>query len=129
MTTADFASRIVGLFVFTFVGARVGFEYADSLTLPADATSVIFGLVGSLTGLILTPWLTVRPLRFADRTIREMSVDVFFMTIFGAGIGLSLAKDIANALGAMLYVKQTKPKTIFAFRIPQGGSYAYHMDR
>jgi uncharacterized protein YacL len=98
MTTADFASRIIGLFVFTFVGARFGFEYADSLTLPADATSVIFGLIGSLVGLILTPWFTVRPLRFTDRTIREMSVDVFFMTLFGAGVGLSLGLLMAYPL-------------------------------
>ena len=94
----DFISRIIGLFVFTIVGARLGLASADSLALPPDATSVIFGLVGSLFGLIITPWITVRPLRFADRTIREMPVDVFFMTLIGALIGLGLGLLMAYPL-------------------------------
>jgi uncharacterized protein YacL len=95
---ADFISRIIGLVVFTVVGARLGLESADSLALPPDATSVIFGLVGSLFGLIITPWITVRPLQFADRTIRQMPVDVFFMTLIGALIGLGLALLMAYPL-------------------------------
>ena len=45
MSTADFASRIIGLFVFTVLGARLGFDNAETLQLPADASSVIFGLI------------------------------------------------------------------------------------
>ena len=75
MFTVDFLFRIIGMFVFTIVGARLGLEAADPLALPADVTSVMFGLTGSLFGLILTPWFTIRPLRVADRIIREMPVD------------------------------------------------------
>ena len=92
MSAVDFLSRIIGLFVFTFIGGRLGVEAAEPLALPPDATSVIFGLVGSLIGLILTPWITVRPIQAINHTIKEMAPEVFFMAVLGAitGLGLSL---------------------------------------
>lgn len=98
MITSDFISRIIGMFVFTIVGARIGLETADPLSLPADVTAVIFGLLGTLVGLILTPWFTVRPLRHANGIIRGMPVDVFFMTLVGAVVGLSLGLLMAYPL-------------------------------
>ncbi|MCK5615462.1 sensor histidine kinase, partial [Candidatus Pacearchaeota archaeon] len=40
----------------------------------------------------------------------------------GAGIGLALAKQIAGAMDAGLYVKSREPKTIFAFELKLRGS-------
>ena len=61
--TPDFVSRIVGTVIFALLGARLGADSAAALGLPVEVTSVIFALVGVLIGLILTPWLTIRPLR------------------------------------------------------------------
>ena len=61
--SAEFASRILGMVIFALVGARIGVDTADVLALPELATSLIFSLVGILFGLIMTPWITVRPLR------------------------------------------------------------------
>jgi uncharacterized protein YacL len=91
MGAADFLSRIIGLFVFTFVGARLGADASPALDMPADATSLIFALVGALVGLILTPWITVRPVRALSHAVKEMPIEVFFMTLIGAFIGLLLA--------------------------------------
>ncbi len=101
MTTADFLSRIIGLFVFTFIGARLGLEAAEPLALPADATSLIFGLVGALVGLIITPWITVRPVQFADQSIKEMPVETFIMMLVGLVVGLSVALLMAYPLSLL----------------------------
>lgn len=101
MATADFISRIIGLFVFTFVGARLGLEAAAPLSLPSDATALIFGLVGSLFGLILTPWIVVRPIRFLNLTINEIPVEAFLMTILGAFVGLGIGLLLAYPLSQL----------------------------
>ncbi len=101
MATIDFISRIVGLFIFTFVGARFGVDAAETISLPADASATIFGLVGALFGLTLTPWLTIRPLAAINRTIREMPVEAFIMALIGAFIGLGIALLLAYPLSLL----------------------------
>jgi uncharacterized protein YacL len=101
MITADFISRIVGLFVFMLAGARLGVEAAGPLGLPADATSLILALTGALVGLILTPWITTRPARAINRSIAEMPVEVLFMALIGAFIGLGLALLLAYPLSLL----------------------------
>ncbi len=101
MATIDFISRIIGLFVFTILGARFGSDSAPSLELPADAGAVIFGLVGALVGLILTPWLTVRPVQAVNKTIREMPIHVFFIAMLGAFVGLGMGLMVAYPLSLL----------------------------
>ncbi|MFW5690989.1 MAG: PIN/TRAM domain-containing protein [Chloroflexota bacterium] len=101
MATVDFISRVIGLFVFTFLGARLGVDAADTIALPADASATIFGLVGALFGLTLTPWLTVRPLAAVNRTIREMPVETFLMALLGAVVGLGIALLLAYPLSLL----------------------------
>jgi len=101
MTTVDFMSRIVGMFFFTLLGARFGADSAADIALPGDAAAVIFGLVGSLSGLILTPWITVRPLRAVNKSIKTMPVEIFLMTIIGATVGLGLALIMAYPLSLL----------------------------
>ncbi len=88
----EFAFRLIGMVIFALLGARLGVETAASLGLPEDAiaTSVIFSLTGVLFGLILTPWLTIRPVRFASKIINEMPIDTLFMALVGLLIGLGM---------------------------------------
>lgn len=101
MASVDFLSRIVGMFVFILIGARLGLDAADPLALPPDVTSSIFGLVGALFGLIITPWITVRPLNHANKSIREMPVEVFFITLVGGFIGVTLALLMAYPMSQL----------------------------
>ena len=101
MGTVDFVSRIVGLFVFTFIGASLGVEAAEPLGLPSDATSLIFGLVGALFGLVLTPWLSVRPVQMINQAITELPAESFLTMLFGGFVGLLLALLFAYPLSLL----------------------------
>src|SRR5262245_46637300 len=89
--SVDFASRLLGMVIFALVGARMGVDSASTLGLPPLATSFIFALVGILFGLIITPYITVRPLRTASRLFNEMPMEVLFTGFIGLVIGLGLA--------------------------------------
>ncbi|MCC6801495.1 MAG: TRAM domain-containing protein [Anaerolineae bacterium] len=97
----EFLSRIIGMVLFALAGARLGVLAAAALDLPELGVSFIFGLVGVLFGLILTPWLTVRPLRWLSRLVREMPVEVMFTTLFGLVLGLLVALLAAYPLSLL----------------------------
>lgn len=91
MISIDFVSRIIGMVVFSLFGARLGVNASSLLGLPEEAAWFLFALVGFLFGLILTPYLTVRPVRAISQTIKELPIEVLFMALIGMGIGLSIA--------------------------------------
>ncbi|MDX1991857.1 MAG: PIN domain nuclease [bacterium] len=101
MITADFVSRIIGMVVFAFAGARLGVDAAGPLGLPEEATWFLFALVGFLFGLIITPYLTVRPVRAISQNIKEMPIEVLFMALIGASIGLTIALLMAYPLSLL----------------------------
>ncbi|HVU13424.1 MAG TPA: PIN domain-containing protein [Phototrophicaceae bacterium] len=87
--------------IFALVGARLGVGAASALGLPDLGVSFIFSLVGILFGLIMTPWITVRPLRALRRLINEMPVEVLFTTLIGLLIGLLIALLAAYPLSLL----------------------------
>jgi uncharacterized protein YacL len=99
--TTDFMSRMAGLVVFLFLGIRFGLDSAGYLGLPPEYTAFIFGLVGVLFGLIITPYITVRPIRAIRRSINEWPVELLLMSIVGALIGLTLALLAAYPLSLL----------------------------
>ena len=62
--SVEFVLRLVGMVLFSIVGVFVGAAFASLADAPRDSYAVIFGLIGALTGLILTPYLTTRPARY-----------------------------------------------------------------
>jgi uncharacterized protein YacL len=91
----DFAARVIGMFVFALLGSRLGLDWADPLGLPDFALSVLFGLVGALFGLVMTPIVTTRPIRQVRRIITELPIEVLFTSILGLLIGLLLGLLLA----------------------------------
>lgn len=87
----EFVLRLVGMTVFAGLGASVGTELADSMNLPTEANALLFLLVGALTGLIATPWITTRPARAARRAIVETSAETLVTSLVGLLFGLILA--------------------------------------
>jgi uncharacterized protein YacL len=96
--TADFVSRLVGTIIFGLLGARLGVDAAPVVDLPAEVSVLIMSLVGVLVGLILTPWITIRPLRAIRRAVNEMPVEVLITGVIGLFLGLGIALLLAYPL-------------------------------
>lgn len=100
--SADFLSRLLGTVLFALVGARLGSDLPQSVTgLPGDVSAVILALVGMLAGLILTPWITIRPWRVVRQIVNEMPVEVLFMSLTGLALGLGIALLLAYPLSLL----------------------------
>jgi len=99
--SSDFAFRLIGMVVFALIGARIGLGAETALGLPAQATTFIFSLVGILFGLILTPWITYRPIRFISKTINENPIDALFMAVVGLLVGLLIGLLLAYPLSLL----------------------------
>lgn len=99
--SSDFIARLIGMVVFGLVGARLGVNTAPVLQLSEIAVSTLFALVGTLFGLVMTPWLTTRPVRSVNRFINQMPVEVMFTTFIGLFIGLLIGLLGAYPLSLM----------------------------
>ena len=100
--TIDFLSRMIGTVIFALIGARLGVDSATFIGLPADITAAIFSLVGVLVGLILTPWITIRPLRRIRQAITELPIDMLLTSLAGMSIGLGLALLLSYPLSQLV---------------------------
>mgnify|MGYP000094004938 CR=1 FL=1 len=89
--TPDFASRMIGMVVFAIFGIRLGVNSAAALNLADSSGGFLFGLIGVLFGLIMTPWITVRPVLGLRRSINEWPVERLLMSIAGLLVGLVIA--------------------------------------
>lgn len=97
----EFISRMIGMVVFAVVGARLGAEAAAFLGLNVESRAFIFGLVGVLFGLIITPWLTIYPIRSIRHAINELPIERLMMTLAGALVGLTLSLLAAYPLSLL----------------------------
>jgi uncharacterized protein YacL len=97
----DFISRMLGMVFFAIVGARFGLSASGTLSLPDVGASFLFGLVGTLFGLIMTPWLTVRPVLLVLRAVNAMSIEKLLITLLGLAVGLALGLLAAYPLSLL----------------------------
>ena len=84
MLSTDFIARILGLFILSIVGARIGADVSASLNLPTESSSLLFGMTGALIGLFVTPSLTIRPIQAMNKSIRDMPTELLFSMFIGA---------------------------------------------
>ncbi len=76
--SADFIVRIIGMAIFSIVGVYVG--NGLSLYNPDQQLfyTITFTLVGALFGLILTPYLTTRPIRALRAVLGRLAAETLF---------------------------------------------------
>jgi len=94
--SADFVSRLVGMVVFAGLFGWGGATLSGPLDGSELAYTVIFGLVGALVGLIITPYLTVIPIRRMRATVQKMPIHRLLAILLGLVVGL-----VAGALAAL----------------------------
>lgn len=97
----EFFLRLFGMMLFTLLGARLGVNLSGPLNLPPEVTGLTFSLMGALTGLIITPWITIYPAQNARRIITKLSVETLLMSMVGLFIGAAAAALLAWPLSLL----------------------------
>jgi len=93
--------RIIGMAIFSIVGVYVG--NGLSLYNPDQQLfyTITFTLVGALFGLILTPYLTTRPIRGLRAVLGRLAAETLFSGLIGLAIGLLTAALLAFPLSLL----------------------------
>lgn len=101
--SVDFISRLIGMVVFCIVGIYLGSHLGTitevnqnpAVPLNLEQYTFIFGLVGALFGLVLTPYLTTKPVRAIRSRLTRISAQSLFSSFVGLISGLIVAALLA----------------------------------
>ncbi len=99
--STDFIVRIIGAVAGAFLFAVAGRSLAEGLNADTTTFSVIFGLLGILAGLILTPFLTTRPIRYLRGELASMPPERLGAIFLGIFMGLVASALISFPLSAL----------------------------
>ncbi len=99
--SAEFVSRIIGMIILAVGGAFLGVYLAQLSQDPPTQSGAIFLLVGALIGLVLTPYVTVRPFVAMRKRIRNMPAQQLLSSILGLILGLVIAGLISFPLSML----------------------------
>jgi uncharacterized protein YacL len=97
----EFVFRIVGAVAAAVAASMGGYQFSLWLGTPPDVYVIVFGLVGFLAGLILTPYVTTRPLRSIRRQLSHMSAGRLTAIIAGIFLGLVAAALLSLPLSLL----------------------------
>lgn len=87
----EFIIRLIGAVVGAVLGGFLGGYMAFYLEVPPDAYVVVMALLGFLTGLILTPYFTTRPLGYITQHLAGMPPERLTAVVIGIFLGLVAA--------------------------------------
>jgi len=96
----EFIFRIVGMFVLGAAGAYWGFD-VSRYTEDARVTTLTFMLIGMLSGLILTPYFTTRPVRKIQSFLGRLTAENLFAALTGLTMGMLVAALLAFPLSLL----------------------------
>jgi uncharacterized protein YacL len=106
--SVDFVIRLIGMTVFCVVGVVLGVSLGQLANIQADVETlsitqygVIFGLVGALFGLILTPFISTRPIRALRAIMAQVSAQNLFAALIGLIAGLIVAALLSFPLSLL----------------------------
>lgn len=96
----EFLLRLAGMVAFAVLGWQVGLALSGS-----DPSSIIYvvvlSLAGSALGLLITPFITTRPLLALRRSLRSMPAHQLVAGIIGLVVGLVIAALLALPLSLL----------------------------
>lgn len=94
----EFFSRLVGMVVLGYVGAQLGdFFIGKDVPFENVPWAWVYSMVlaGMALGLLVTPYITIRPLRWTSRQIEQIPVNVLLLGTGGLVIGLIISALLA----------------------------------
>ncbi len=104
--SADFIFRMIGMVVFAVLGAIWGAQLSsltgiDSSILTPPQYSFLVGLVGALIGLILTPYITSRPVKAIKKKLSQLPGQNLSAALIGLVMGLIVAALLSFPLSLL----------------------------
>lgn len=99
--SVDFFYRLIGMVLFAFGGVYLGNTIAPGVGQDPGLWAQIGGWVGALVGLVLTPWLTIRPIRAIRALLGQLSARALVAAIFGLVVSLVIAGLLAFPLSLL----------------------------
>jgi uncharacterized protein YacL len=104
----DFIARLIGMVLFCVLGVVWGVNLGQLAnltpspeTLSIEQYAFTMGLVGALVGLILTPYISTRPVRAIRSFLGRVSAQTLFSALFGLIAGLIIAVLLAFPLSRL----------------------------
>ena len=98
--SVEFVLRLIGMVVFAIIGWRIG----EALSAQPDRDIrfiLVLLLAGAALGLLITPWLTIRPYRWFRRQVRRVPAQQLVAATIGLIIGLIIAALTAFPLSLL----------------------------
>ena len=86
--SVDFIARMIGMVLFAILGAYMGIYLAGLTNGQVELYTVSMALLGTLFGLILTPYFTTRPVRYLRSTLARVSPQTLVAGLIGLIAGL-----------------------------------------
>ena len=106
--SADFIVRLIGMVVFAVIGVFWGTSLGQAANratggspFSVEQYAITFGLVGILVGIILTPFITTRPIRYLKSVFARITPQSLVASVLGLVIGLLLAALLAFPLSLL----------------------------
>ena len=99
--SAEFISRIVGMVLAAVGGVFLGIYMAAQLGSSPYQYAAIFLLVGALFGLVLTPYVTVRPFLAVRKRIHQAPAQQLLAAVLGLIVGLIIAALVSFPLSLL----------------------------
>ncbi len=104
MKRTELILRLVGMVLCSALGWRLGDFIAtrsgadDALTNPYLRPALALSVAGAGLGLLLTPWLTIRPALWTRRKLKQLPARHLFMGTIGLAAGLLISLPLAFSL-------------------------------
>jgi uncharacterized protein YacL len=93
--SVEFILRIIGMIIIGVAGGYTGIWLGQFNPNQLELYTVTSALVGALAGLILTPFLTTRPVRALRSLLGRIAAESLFAALIGLVIGLLIAALLA----------------------------------
>lgn len=97
----EFIFRIIGMILFGLLGGYLGVDISEVTTITTETGAVILGLVGALFGLVMTPFLTTRPLKKLRSLLARLDTRTLSSGLLGLTVGLVIAALLAFPLSLL----------------------------
>ena len=91
MFGTEFIFRIIGMLFLAIVGGYWGIQLGRLVGSVEELYAVVFSLVGALVGLVLTPFVTTRPIGYLVRKLNNISAQTLASGLLGLIAGLVIA--------------------------------------